>query len=58
MTSFDQTVLGEELMTTMAHQARVELLAGGVAGLPVADRQAFARALPALLVALEAEEGR
>ncbi|HWR46619.1 MAG TPA: MarR family winged helix-turn-helix transcriptional regulator [Pseudonocardiaceae bacterium] len=43
------------------HQARVDLLAGGVAGLPVADRQALARALPALralLVALDAGEER
>jgi DNA-binding MarR family transcriptional regulator len=42
-------------------QARVELVADGVAGLPVADRQALAQALPALralLIALDAEEGR
>jgi DNA-binding MarR family transcriptional regulator len=42
-------------------QARVELVAGSVAGLPVADREALARALPALralLVALDAGEGR
>jgi DNA-binding MarR family transcriptional regulator len=39
------------------HQARVDLLESGVAGLAVADRQALARALPALralMVALEA----
>ncbi len=43
------------------HQARVDLLTGGVAGLAVADRQALARALPALralLVALEAGQER
>jgi DNA-binding MarR family transcriptional regulator len=42
-------------------QARVELVAGGVAGLSVADRQALDRALPALralLIALDAKEGR
>ena len=42
-------------------QARVELVADGVAGLSVADRQALAQALPALralLVALDAEEER
>jgi DNA-binding MarR family transcriptional regulator len=42
-------------------QARVELVAGGVAGLSVADRQALAQALPALralLVALEAGQRR
>jgi DNA-binding MarR family transcriptional regulator len=42
-------------------QARMNLLAGGVSGLPVADREALARALPALralLVALDAGEGR
>jgi hypothetical protein len=39
----------------------MELLASGVSGLPVADREALARALPALralLVALDAGEGR
>jgi DNA-binding MarR family transcriptional regulator len=42
-------------------QARNELVAGGLAGLPVADREALTGALPALhalLVALEAGEGR
>jgi DNA-binding MarR family transcriptional regulator len=39
-------------------QARVDLIADGVAGLPAADRQALARALPALLVALDRGEGR
>jgi DNA-binding MarR family transcriptional regulator len=43
------------------HQARIDLLADGVAELAVADRQALARALPALralLVALEAGQER
>jgi DNA-binding MarR family transcriptional regulator len=43
------------------HQARVDLLESGVAGLAVADRQALARALPALralMVALEAGQER
>ncbi len=42
-------------------QTRAELVARGVTGLPVADRQALARALPALralLVALDSGEGR
>ncbi|MGB6163688.1 MAG: MarR family winged helix-turn-helix transcriptional regulator [Pseudonocardiaceae bacterium] len=42
-------------------QARTELVAGGLAGLPVADREALTGALPALralLVALEAGEGQ
>jgi DNA-binding MarR family transcriptional regulator len=41
-------------------QARIDFLAGGVSGLPIADREALARALPALralLVALDASEG-
>jgi DNA-binding MarR family transcriptional regulator len=43
------------------HQARIDLLADGVAELAVADRQALARALPALralLVALESGQER
>ncbi len=42
-------------------QARAELVADGLAGLPVADREALAGALPALralLVALETGQGR
>jgi len=42
-------------------QARMELLAGGVAGLPAADREALTRTLPALralLVALDATVAR
>ena len=42
-------------------RARVDLIAATMAGLPVADRQALARALPALralLDALDTEEGR
>jgi len=41
-------------------QARIDFLVGGVSGLPIADREALARALPALralLVALDAGEG-
>jgi DNA-binding MarR family transcriptional regulator len=42
-------------------QTRIDVIAAGVAGLPGADRQALARALPALralLTALDATEER
>jgi len=42
-------------------QGRIDLIAGGVAGLACADREALSQALPALralLVALDTEEGR
>ncbi|HEY3894666.1 MAG TPA: MarR family winged helix-turn-helix transcriptional regulator [Pseudonocardiaceae bacterium] len=42
-------------------QARIDLIAGGVAGLPVADREALSRAVPALralLATLDASPGQ
>lgn len=49
------------LRLSALRQARIDLITDGVAGLPIADREALTRAMPALralLVTLDASQGR